>query len=186
MRRTALVLLLLVAGCGGTASYAGPDGGPKVYVVGDSLLVEAWDEVRAALPADRLAAHRERGKGTPWALDRLRRQVDRDPPDVAVVAIGTNDWPDGISGEERDAYAGVVRTLGRVRCAVWVVPAERFADVTAEILAAVEGSSVHVARWDEHAAGHPEWYVGDGVHHTEEGSAAYARFVADARRASCS
>ena len=179
--RRAVVLLLALAACGGTASYSGPDDGEEVYVVGDSLLVEAWDDVRAAMPDARLAAHKERGKGTPWAADRLQRQVDRSPPDVAIVAIGTNDWPSGISREEDEAYRDVVRTLGRVPCAIWVTPAERFAHIADRIASVAEGTAVHVARWE----GRPEWYVSDGVHHTPEGSEAYARFIAEARRTAC-
>jgi len=45
--------------------------------------------------------------------------------------------------------------------------------------------NVHLARWDAHAAGHPEWYAEDGVHHNAAGERAYAEFIHGARTELC-
>jgi hypothetical protein len=184
--RRALVLLVLLGSCARAASYEGPEGAPKVYVVGDSLVVESEDALRSTFPGDRVAVTAERGKGTSWAADRLRRQVRGDEPDVAVVAIGTNDWTGGWDERDADAVDDVLRTLDGVACAVWVLPAARFADIGGHIAeAAAAHPRVHVARWDEASTGHADWYQPDGIHHTAAGNLAYAAFIHDARVTSC-
>ena len=188
MRRAVLVLLLLVvAGCGGAVRYSGPEGAPKVFLVGDSLVVESEGSIEEVFADERLALAAERGKGTGWAADRLQRQVRGGEPDVAIVASGTNDWIGGWDDGDAQAVDDALRSLDGVGCGIWVLPASRFADIARRIAdAAASHPDVHVARWDEASAGHPEWYVEDGVHHNEAGRLAYAAFIHDARRQACS
>lgn len=187
MRRAVLILPAVLAACGGAVDYAGPEGAPEVFVVGDSLVVESDGSIEEVFADDRLAVAAERGKGTGWAADRLRRQVRGGGPDVAIVASGTNDWIGGWDDGDAEAVDDVLRTLDGVGCGIWVLPASRFADVARRIAdAAAAHPGVHVARWDEASAGHPEWYVEDGVHHSEAGRLAYAAFIHDARVTMCS
>ena len=186
MRRLVPLVLVALAACSRTASYDGPADAPKVHLVGDSLVVESEEELRALFAGDRLAWHAERGEDTAWAAERVRRQVEGDPPDVAIVATGTNDWIEGWRPRDQEALDSVLRSLRQVPCAIWVLPAERFAEVGRRIAAAAEAvPNVHLARWDAHAAGHPEWYAEDGVHHNAAGERAYAEFIHGARTELC-
>lgn len=202
MRRwTPVLAMVAVAACGDAIPYEGAEGGPKVFLVGDSLTAEAADLITSRLRAggDRVAGVWEHGQPTAWAAEELEEQVEADAPDVAIVAIGTNDWLDGFNEDDREAVADTVELLHRAGCGVWVVPAVvRFpegrpperSDVAQQTVEDVEAAAaahddVHVARWDEVAAEHPEWYLRDGVHHTPEGSIAFADFLERSRRSLC-
>lgn len=202
MRHRLLLVLLatpVLAACELPPLPYGDGSGRTVFVTGDSLVAEAEALVTVALALDggRVAVRAADGSDIGWAAARLEDQLQL-PPDVAVVAAGTNSWPGGWDRRDRRAVRDVVRLAAGVGCVVWVTPAThvweggrrrraRFYDT---VVAAVEAAAdaepnLRVARWDRHAASHGDWYADDGVHHSDAGRAAYAAFIRDSVRELC-
>ena len=185
-----LALLALVA-CDAVPYSEGT--GRKVFVTGDSLVVDSAGVLSAALILDghRAAIDAVNGTDIGWAADQLEAQLV-DAPDVAVVAAGTNTWVGGWDRRDRAAVRRVQALAGEVACTVWVTPATTvwaegtprrapFYDTVVDAIeaAAADTPDLHVARWARHASWHGAWYQEDGVHHSDLGRAAYARFIRD-------
>jgi hypothetical protein len=99
------------------------------------------------------------------------------------VSAGTNDWS---SAEFTTSAENLMNMIGPHRCVVWMDVArpqrtdpnlglqepDTAINAALDALAAVH-TNIHVVRWSQLAASHPEWF-GDGIHPNEEGAQARA------------
>jgi lysophospholipase L1-like esterase len=161
-----------------------------VLVVGDSLTVGARDvgDLRGLLERDgwRAGVIARTAAALDWGLERVE-SLDR-VPEIAVVALGTNPGPT-VRGfaDEVDALLDALEARG-ARRVLWVAPHHadgRRYDAKVRVLydAAEARPVVRVADWGVVAEEHPEWMDDDGIHLTDRGYAALARFIRDELRA---
>jgi len=152
-----------------------PGVGESTIAIGDSVLLGARSAIRDALPG--ITVNAEVGRQfnvLPWLIPQLS-EIGALRPNV-VVHLGTNGPP-----TESD-LAKVLDQLSGVRRVVLVNTSvdRSWQDTTnSRIAAAAAGRpNVVVADWHAVSAGHPEFFVSDGVHLTREGGAAYAALIA--------
>ncbi len=196
-RRRAIVIAVVVTMAACCLAGCARDGA-RVLVVGDSLTVTAADDIDAALegadlgPATVVSAG---GTTIGWAAEQIRQ---RPSPDVVVIAAGTNNAPGGWDDSDRAEVQATLAAVDGRDCVVWIVPtavrhpAGRASYTDRDAQAVVDGihrelagTAVHVADWGTVADDRPDLHAGDGVHHTTDGDAAYASFIADATAAAC-
>ncbi len=159
----------------------------RVLVVGDSLTNGSNGEIRSALEAAGWEAVVD-GRGG-WSIGRWRAPLVElasfAKPDVAVVALGTNNCDRTCIrlGPEID---GIIETLldAGVESIFWVnvqesapYPADP-AQVNREIeRAAVKWPEVQIIDLDADFAGHPEWHLDDGIHFNQAGAQEFAALL---------
>lgn len=176
-----LLPLLLLASCWPTRTATAP-AGPKVGVVGDSLVVQANDggALTAALRTGGFqpyvtahSSYSTANLGTGWGGFLY--------PHVLVVAVGTNDTIGAWAGTTTIARAqtNLERYLASVRhdCTVIVGVVEtpfRHMDVYGDDWNRVAAAHADVfVNWWATAQAHPEYLTSDQTHHTAAGQAAY-------------
>lgn len=181
----AILSLLVIVGLttGGTPRLT--EG--RVLVVGDSLTNGANQEVRGAL-ADAGWDPVVDGRGG-WTIGRwhepLVELASFARPDVAVVALGTNNCDRACRplGPEIDAIITTLLDAG-VQEILWVNVQESApypanpAYVNDEIeRAAVRWRQVRLVDLDVVFSGHPEWHIDDGIHFNEAGAQQFAALL---------
>jgi peptidoglycan/LPS O-acetylase OafA/YrhL len=154
-----------------------PQPGTSTIAIGDSVLLGARSAVRAALPG--ITVNAEVGRQfnvLPWLIPQLS-QAGALRPNV-VLHLGTNGPPTNADlAKVLDELAGV----NRVVLVNTSVERSWQDETNSRINAAAAGRpNVVVADWYAASAGHPEYFVSDGVHLTKEGGAAYAAMIAAA------
>jgi peptidoglycan/LPS O-acetylase OafA/YrhL len=153
--------------------------GASTIAIGDSVLLGARSAVRNQLPGITVNADVGRQFNVlSWLIPVLRNSGDLRPN--VVINLGTNGPP-----TENDLRKAL-DNLADARRVVLVTTREprSWQDLTNDrIRAAAEGrSNVVVADWFAMSAGHPEFFVSDGVHLTVAGADAYAMTIATALR----
>jgi hypothetical protein len=186
----ALVVASAIALLGATAVPADPSAKTRVTVIGDSItasldyvpvarryLAQGFDLRSDAVVCRRLVAAScvFRGSQPVTALELVETQRHALGP-VVVVNVGYNDWA-AVYDVDR-----VIRALGSagVRTVVWVTLRARtanYARSNARIRAAARRwKGLVVADWDAYSRG-KSWFREDGLHLTEAGAFALARFL---------
>jgi hypothetical protein len=197
--RTAVLLLPLVL-AGGVVAACGEDGPDArvtrpatALVVGDSILHQSTEEVRAELEAAGWTAVIEahgganllRGIGVPSWPDLLARRVAEANPDVVVVELGTNGCAPCESFDTAiDRVMEPLREIGRV---YWVnvkevgpIP-ERPGPLNEALEDATDRwDNLEVLDMDERFSGDPDLVLRRNPHLTRRGEQAFAEFVVDA------
>lgn len=153
--------------------------GASTIAIGDSVLLGARSAVRNQLPGITVNADVGRQFNVlSWLIPVLRNSGDLRP--TVVINLGTNGPP-----TESDLRKALDNLADVRRVVLVTIRAPRgWQDLTNErIRAAAEGrSNVVVADWYSMSAGHPEFFVTDGVHLTVAGADAYAMTIASAVR----
>lgn len=198
MRRWRLSAAAVLVGLASSVSpgASASEAGTPVLVTGDSLPAQAVDQIRTELARAgyedvRFAVYG--GTMIDWAAEQVR---DADEP-IVVFATGSNNAQGGWSDADARDASDAVTALGRVTCAIWVlpkaawypggheVPAPDAAATVEGIRQSIAGSAVQIADWAEVADAVPEIHDRDGVHHTAGGQALYAELVAGAVAGGC-
>lgn len=206
MRRTATVVASVVVGVVLCVACLPPpsgwygDSGPRVGVIGDSLVQAAEAGGFQTNDPDRFlsAAMAEAGYRTSTSAFVGATTSDlgvllsfpEPGPEISVLALGTNDMRDGRVAVET-ALGNIVGYLERrpVACTALVTIVDEPTwglDVTAPLynlaLAALAGArdDVVVVDWGAVVDEHPEYLAPDGVHHTAEGQEAYRSLLVSA------
>jgi len=153
--------------------------GASTIAIGDSVLLGARSAVRNQLPGITVNADVGRQFNVlSWLIPVLRNSGDLRPN--VVINLGTNGPP-----TENDLRKAL-DNLADVKRVVLVTTREprSWQDLTNDrIRSAAEGrSNVVVADWFALSAGHPEFFVTDGVHLTVAGADAYSMTIATALR----
>ena len=153
--------------------------GASTIAIGDSVLLGARSAVRNQLPG--IAVNADVGRQfnvLSWLIPVLRKSGDLRPN--VVINLGTNGPP-----TENDLRKALDNLADARRVVLVTTRAPRsWQDLTNDrIRAAAEGrSNVVVADWFAMSAGHPEFFVSDGVHLTVAGADAFAMTIASAMR----
>ena len=153
--------------------------GASTIAIGDSVLLGARSAVRNQLPGITVNADVGRQFNTlSWLIPILRDSGDL--RSTVVINLGTNGPP-----AESDLRKALDNLADVRRVVLVTIRAPRgWQDLTNDrIRSAAEGrSNVVVADWHSMSAGHPEFFVTDGVHLTVAGADAYAMTIATAVR----
>jgi hypothetical protein len=185
-RRALLVLVLVGIGLGVVPFATSPAGGqtpgpvdPRLFVIGDSVLLGAHDALVARLPGWTVTVYAQEGLstlGAPSIIAANRPNIG----EVAVVALGNNDQGNPVTFGQR--IDGVMQALTSTRRVIWVnlrpfasgIPA-----MNAQLQAATtRWPNLEIADWNARAAPDPSLVYGDGLHLTPAGAAAMAELVA--------
>lgn len=182
---------------------------PRILIVGDSLTRQAQDPMTDLLRDQNAEILAKDGTTVgQWTL-YLPALVEREQPDVLVIALGTNDnlaydEPSGLDTAGRaDAYGGRVEALldatEDVPCRIWIEPSpfgfdDRYQEnapaLNAALRATLADHGVRLASWGESmtrgGAFRNGWMWIDSIHLSGSGQIAYAALVAKAALDGCS
>jgi len=156
-----------------------PVPGQEVTAIGDSVLLGSRHWVNQQFPGVLINAEVGRQFNVlPDLLPALRDYGALRP--VVIVHLGTNGPPtDGDLHRILDELAGARRVV----LVTTHDPRDWQDDANTRIRqAAVGRPNVVVVDWYAISAGHPEWFVHDGVHLTQDGGQAYAEALATGLR----
>ena len=205
MRRTALLIILLLLAPGACRNDRGPDatpvvpdgngetsgekhphGGP-VLAIGDSILLGATEHGelanQLALDGWELESIAEEGRSTSWAAGVIEQRTS--VPRYVVVVLGSN------PGHSSVGFADDVMALRNAlvdrgaRRIVWIPPhntdPERYAEKD-RILREDDAADgrLYVPDWGSVLDASPEYVGGDGLHLTENGYHALSDYIRDA------
>lgn len=161
----------------------------KVLVVGDSILNQSVDEVRAELEQHGWAPVIVAYGGTAieqW-ITHLPRLVAEHDASVVVLELGTNNCAEDVCPLIQDQINQALQAVEGAEQIVWldVQTAPDYPkgaeDVNAALAAAEQSTpNLEIIDFSEEFAGHPEWLDQQGPHLTDAGQIAFARLIADA------
>lgn len=153
---------------------------PRLFVIGDSVLLGAQPAVVARLPGWTVTVYAQEGLSTlaaPAIIAANRPNVG----EVAVIALGNNDRGNPVTFGQR--IDGVMQALSGTRRVIWInlrqfaswVPA-----MNAQLQAATtRWPNLEIADWDARATPDPALVYADGLHLTPAGAAAMAELIAE-------
>jgi lysophospholipase L1-like esterase len=185
----ALLLALTATACADHSSV----GGPRVLVIGDSLLQQSENLVETALESDGWQAIVDGVSGSriqDWR-DSARLYVEKERPNVAVVELGTNNCSEAPC-EDLSAYIDALmhELTKSAEVVFWLnsraVPAKHPVHpdyVNRQIAdAAARYPNIVVVDMFGHFQGHPEWLIPDGLHFNAAGGQQLAELIRNALR----
>ena len=153
--------------------------GAATIAIGDSVLLGARSAVRSELPGITVNADVGRQFNVlSWLIPLLQKSGDI--RQNVIVNLGTNGPPtDGDLNKALDSLAAQRRVV-----MVTTREPRSWQDLTNDRNRAAVAShpNAEIADWYAASAGHPEYFVEDGVHLTASGAAAYAATLAAALR----
>jgi len=161
----------------------------KVLVVGDSILNQSVDEVRAELEQEGWAPAIVAYGGTAieqWITHLPQLVADHDAS-VVVLELGTNNCAEDVCPLIQDQINQALQAVEGAEQVVWlnVQTAPDYPkgaeDVNAALAAAQQSiPNLEIVDFSEEFAGHPEWLDQQGPHLTDAGQVAFAGLIADA------
>ena len=163
-----------------TAAPPPPGVDPRLYVIGDSVMLGARDALASELNGWSVTVWAQEGLSTLGAASIVRAS-HAVIGDVVVVALGNNDAGDPTTFGQR--VDGVMAAIGPVRRVIWVnlrtfaswVPAMN----QQLVLAQGRWPNLQIADWNAVAASNPELVYGDGLHLTPDGQVAMAQLIGE-------
>jgi lysophospholipase L1-like esterase len=170
----------VVASPGASAAVrrAVPGVDPRVFVIGDSVILGAHDDLLARLAGWQVTFIAKESFFT-WQAPAAIRAYHPTVGDITIVALGNNDGEDpGLFANEIDQVMGA---LGPVRKVLWVnlrqfrpwVPA-----ANAQLVAATQRyANLEIVDWDARATPDPSLVYADGLHLNPAGRAAMADLI---------
>ncbi len=156
----------------------------SVYVLGDSLVLSASDELRNLL-SDNVTIDAETGLGLYYAADRI--DLAAVGADIVVVSLGTNDFnePEAFFDSIRASFAA----LDAANCVIWVdtQPFQSgLVTINEGIVAEATAAGRLVAGWSQLSGDEfPDRHVGDGYHLSFEGQEVFANLIASTIETGC-
>jgi lysophospholipase L1-like esterase len=187
-RRAAAVLVIgLLAGV--VAACSPSVDSSRVLVVGDSILNQSVDPVRAALEQHGWAPITVAYGGTAieqW-VPALPNLVAEHDPSIVVIELGTNDCTSDVCPTLETQINQVLDAVKPAQQVLWlnVQTTPDYPSGAKQVnvaLAQAAGSrpNVRIVDFSDDFAGHPEWLDQGGPHLTPDGQQAFARLIADA------
>lgn len=145
-----------------------------IVCIGDSVMLGAADELMATFPNGWFDAAKSR---TAWVLPDIlgRLKAGGLLADTIVVNFGANgDSPFEVKERAMDMLEG--------KRVYWLTNTNPKTDYSNEAIArlAEEYDNLTIVDWKSISSGHPEYFVADGIHLTDEGRKAFAAAVLDA------
>ena len=150
---------------------------PRVLAIGDSVMLGAVTQLRAAIHGIEVNAQVGRSFQTGIQILEARRKAGTLPP-VVVVALGDNGW---ISGAQISQLMGVLKGTSLVALVNLKEPRDWESHDNAMLAAAAKQyPNVIVVDWHDASIDHPEYFWDDLIHLRPTGAVAYARVLASA------
>ncbi len=149
----------------------------QVYAIGDSVMLGAVSELRAALGNADIDAVEGRQVSQGLAIIQSRRAAGR-MDSVVVIHLGTNGT---FSARQFTALMGVLADVPRVVVVNDKVP-RAWESVNNAVISsgAKQYPNVVLLDWNAASANHPEYFWKDGIHLRPAGAQAYASLIAAA------
>jgi lysophospholipase L1-like esterase len=177
------VTAVVAASCGSTVDS------PRVLVVGDSILNQSADPVRAELEADGWApvVIAFGGSAIEQWTERLPQLLAEHSPSIVVVELGTNDCTDGVCPQLDAQIAQALDALADAEQILWLnvqtgptypAGAERINAALEQ--AAAARANLRIVDFSDTFADHAAWLDDGGPHLTPAGQRAFARLITDA------
>lgn len=153
---------------------------PRLFMVGDSVLLASATTTEEMLPSWTVTADAEVGRGVPTGRSVVAARL-REIGDVAVVVLGHNYDKGGGFEDELDQ---IMRDLGDLERVVWVTVAE-WSPAQIEVNRAIRAAprrydNVVVADWEALTVENPGYLQADDVHTSTAGTLALADLMARA------
>jgi lysophospholipase L1-like esterase len=170
----AFVAIAVIAGCTQQEPAATFDETTTVVAIGDSIMVGASENLRGLV--DGIVIDAEVGRPFADGIAALERQhVATDPPDILVVALGTNAGTNAAHIDELVTAAGDVDEIIFVNIRV---PRD-WENATNTALADAAGhyDHVRVVDWYGESADGDQLFRSDGYHPNETGSELWANLI---------
>ncbi len=179
MRTTLSVLLLasaaVVVACSPVGNHNSDTDWGTVWIIGDSIAVAAGDDLETAIPG--VVVNAEEGRqfrhGPPTVVEML---AESPPPDVLIVALGTN-------GPIDDTHVDEIATLAGNAELIFVnvhVPRDWEDQVNATLVVASERHGATIIDWKAVAVTDDSLLRSDGYHPSSAGLEVWSRIIADA------
>lgn len=160
-----------------------------VLVVGDSILNQSSDKVRADLEQRGWTPVIAAYGGTAieqWTGELPQLVADNDPS-IVVIELGTNDCTENVCPLVKAAIEATLDAVKPAQQVLWlnVQTAPDYPAGAEQVNVALEDAAqsrgnVRIVDFSDEFAGHPEWLDNGGPHLTPEGQAAFARLIGDA------
>jgi len=161
-----------------TAAPPPPGVDPRVYVIGDSVMLGARDALVAELAGWSVTVWAQEGLSTLGAASIVSAS-HAVIGDVVVVALGNNDAGDPTTFGQR--IDRVMQAIGAVPRVIWVNLRDFASWVPAMdqqlVLAQSRWPNLQIADWNSVASPNPGFVYGDGLHLTPAGQTAMAQLV---------
>ena len=153
---------------------------PRLFMVGDSVLLASATTTEEMLPSWSVTADAEVGRGVPTGRSIVVERLS-EIGDVAVVVLGHN-YDKG--GGFEDELERIMRYLGGLERVVWVTVAE-WSPAQIEVNRAIRSAprrydNVVVADWEALTVENPGYLQSDDVHTSTAGTLALADLMARA------
>jgi acyl-CoA thioesterase I len=187
--RRLVAVLTFVAASSIVASCSDSVESPRVLVVGDSILNQSTDAVRASLEQQSWAPVTAVFGGSAieqWTA-RLPALIAEHDPSIVVVELGTNDCTAGVDCPIEQQIEAALDALEGVEQILWlnVQTGPSYPAGAERINAALEGATalhpnLRIVDFSDEFAGHPEWLDAGGPHLTPAGQLAFADLITEA------
>jgi len=199
-----IALVAIVSAACEPEPYVGPANGPRLAIVGDSLIDQSRQQMSETFIGEGWNTS-VTGRGGYSSRDHwtTQRRVMETDPQVVVLALGTNDFREIVTGLQTwDGFRASVReSIGITRaapCLVWVGVTQTYGffggppvgnldqlgwivNVIIQQELAVSGrpaGTTFYADWAGASRARAEYFLGPGdVHLNDTGDAAYARLI---------
>ena len=187
-RRLVASVLTLVVATGFIASCSDSVESPRVLLVGDSILNQSADAVRASLEQQEWSPVVAAFGGTAieqWTA-RLPALIAEHDPSIVVVELGTNDCTAGPDCPIDQQVEAALDALGR-RAGLVAQRADRSglpggcrAHQCRAEAATASHPNLEIVDFSDEFAGHPGWLDAGGPHLTPVGQLEFAKLITDA------
>ena len=162
---------------------------PRVLVVGDSILNQSADAVRASLEQQEWSPVVAAFGGTAieqWTA-RLPALIAEHDPSIVVVELGTNDCTAGPDCPIDQQVEAALDALSGAEQVLWLnvqtgpaYPAGAERINAAREAATASHPNLEIVDFSDEFAGHPEWLDAGGPHLTPVGQLEFAKLITDA------
>ncbi len=170
----ALVAILFVSGCTELGTANAYDDSATVVAIGDSIMVGASDHFTDLV--DDIVIDAEVGRPFSDGIDALERQLaESGPPDILVVALGTNA---GTSAGQIDELMAITDGIDEVIFVNVRVPRGWESSTNGALSdAAARHDNVRIVDWHGESDSGDHLFRSDGYHPNETGSELWANLI---------
>lgn len=142
-----------------------------ITLVGDSVMLGAYDSLHATFPKGYLDAETSR---TAWVVDDILLALKRREALGKTVVLGL-----GVNGDVPKAEKEKIMETLKDSDVFWInVPNNDYVNNDLKAFANLY-DNLYIVDFDKVAKGHPEYFIADGVHLTYAGAEAYAKEIYD-------
>ncbi len=170
----ALAAVLLASGCSELETSRAYDDSTTVVAIGDSIMVASSGHLTDLI--DGIVIDAEVGRPFSDGIDSLERQLaEGGPPDILVVALGTNA---GTSAGQIDELMDLTGGIEEVIFVNIRVPRDWESSTNSALIdAAARHDNVRIVDWHRESDGGDHLFRSDGYHPNETGSELWANLI---------